>query len=199
MGVTCSMPPERRKHRVEIYALLHVSCESERQIRRFLTQQAGIKGRAVRSGLHLTVYYSRRMLPNTFDANRGVEITANATETRFMVMAPGGENPRNELVPKRKSVGIRLTRRNIAIPEIQNLRRSLYERETTEIIGSRKPTTAWTNCFGARHFQPHITLMYPGSGVDDDLSKLGELFRKEIKLVRFDRFEIVIRNHRDQD
>lgn len=191
------MSPKPKSHRFEIYALLHVSRESETQVRRFLIQRAGLNERAVRRGLHLTVYYARRMLPNVRNSAQSVGIEANSSETRFMVMAPGGENPREELVPNRKTVGIRLTRRNAAISAIQDLRRSLYERETKELIGSRKRTTAWTSCFGARHYQPHITLLYPKSGVEDDLSNLGKVFRDEILTIDFDRFEIVIRDRKD--
>jgi hypothetical protein len=107
-----------------------------------------------------------------------------------MVLAPGGENPRPELEPSRRSVGIRLTRRNRAIDHIQRLRASIYQFETSEIIGTRKPTSAWTNCFLARHYHPHVKLLWPGSGIDRDLTKLGEIFRSDLEWIEFDRFEV---------
>lgn len=52
------------------------------------------------------------------------------------------------------------------------------------------PTTAWRSCFGARHYQPHIKLIQPGSKIDRDLTLIGNAFRSSIEGIRFDRFEI---------
>jgi DNA-directed RNA polymerase subunit RPC12/RpoP len=107
-----------------------------------------------------------------------------------IAMPSGGENTRPELEPSRRSVGIRLTRRNRAINRIQRLRASIYQLETPAIVGKRKATSARTNCFGARHYQPHIKLLRPGSGIERDLIKLGEIFRSEMEWIEFDRFEV---------
>jgi hypothetical protein len=111
-----------------------------------------------------------------------------------MVLAPGGENPRPELNPARRSVGIRLTKRNSAIAQIQEMRRSIYELETPRVVGTRKRTTAWTNCFGARHYQPHITLLRPGSEIERDLRPLGESFRSAFNEISFGKYEIKVRS-----
>jgi hypothetical protein len=82
-----------------------------------------------------------------------------------MILAPGGENPRPELEPSQRSVGIRLAKRNHAIDKIQHLRARIYRLETPAVIGERKRTSAWTNCFEPRHYEPHIKLLRPGSGI----------------------------------
>lgn len=155
-----------------------------------LLDECGVPRHAIQHGLHLIVYYGRRPLPGLVSADRAVRMRADALETRFMVLAPGGENPRPELEPSRRSVGIRLTRRNLAIRHVQRLRENIFRLETPTVTGARKPTSAWTNCFGARHYQPHIKLLRPGSEIDRDLTKLGEIFRSEMEWIEFDRFEV---------
>lgn len=65
-----------------------------------------------------------------------------------------------------------------------------------EVLGSRRPSTHKANAFGARHFQPHVALLRPGSGIDRDLTKLGTVFRQKMQSLTFDRFciEIVFRD-----
>ena len=185
----------RSRHQTEVYALLKVSEEGEKQIADWLLNEIQVPQKSIYRRMHLTVYYSRRSLPHLQPTRETVNLCAETSETRFMVLAPGGENPRKELVPRNRSVGIRLTRRSSAISQIQELRKRVYSYETKQVTENRKPTTAWTNCFGARHFQPHIKLLFPGSGVPDDLSVLGKRFRFDIVTIKFDRFEIVIRKH----
>lgn len=172
----------------EIYAILWITKGCERQIATFLMDY-GIPRTSIQRSLHLTIYYARRLLPGLEIVNVPERISADIKETRFMVLAPGGENPRPNLEPSLKSVGIRLTRRNKAIDEIQRLRQSVYRFETTEVTGSRTPTSAWQNCFGARHYQPHIKLLKPGNELDRDLTKIGYAFRKEFKQIEFGRFQ----------
>jgi len=182
--------PERRSHNYEVYALLWVSQKYETLITNLLTGECGVPRAAVQRDLHLTIYHARRKLPGLVSSERRVTIVADALETRFMVLAPGGENPRPEHQPNQRSVAIRLTRRNAAIPAIQRLRASVYRFETPKVVGTRTPTSAWVNCFGARHYQPHIKLLRPGSGIDRDLTKLGEIFRSDMERIEFDRFEV---------
>jgi hypothetical protein len=184
------MASTRKTYSYEVNAILWVSRKRETLIRDLLERECNVPEAAIRRGLHLTIYHGRRFLPDLVPSSKAVHILADALETRFMVMAPGGENPRPYLEPGRRSVGIRLTRRNCAVPQIQKLRSSVYSFETESVVGDRKPTSAWTNCFGARHFQPHITLLRPGSGIHRDLTKLGEIFRSEMEWIEFNRFEI---------
>ena len=155
-----------------------------------LLHECEIPRRAIQPNLHLTVYHGRRPLPGLTPGGWDNHIVADSLETRSMVLAPGGENPRPELKPRRRSVGIRLTKRNQAIGQIQSLRASIFRLETQDIISGRKRTSAWKSCFGARHYQPHIKLLHPGSKIEGDLKKLGDVFRSGINQIEFDRFEV---------
>lgn len=177
-----------RRH--DAYGLLWVSSDSAAAIRDALSESCDIPRRAIATNLHLTVYHARRLLPGLFPRHEIVDITADVHETRFMVLAPGGENPQPDLEPSRRSVGIRLTKRNKATPEIQVLRSSLYGLETPRVVGSRKKTTAWTSCFGARRYQPHVKLLYPGRLVALDLTAIGSAFRSALSSIQFDRFQV---------
>ena len=179
-----------KTHLYEVNALLWVTRECENSIRNLLHHEFGVPEGAIQRGLHLTVYHGRRYLPGLVLGDQAVHLGADVLETRFMVLAPGGENPRPELEPNQRSVGIRLTKRNQAIEKIQQLRKRIYRLETPEVVGTRKRTTDWNNCCGARHYQPHITLLRPGSGIERDLTILGKLFRSKIKRINFDRFEV---------
>ena len=115
-----------------------------------------------------------------------------------MVLAPGGENPRPNLIPAHRSIGIRLTKRNNAVEEIINLRRNAYRFEPAfktghgsgkRIVGQ---TTDWRNAFGARHYQPHVKLIKPGTDIDRDLTILGDAFRKRVKNITFSKAEYKI-------
>ena len=183
-------------NKYEVNAILWVSGDCEEQISRFLLDELGVRKGAIQKWMHLTVYHGRRPLPGLMEGTSLVRVTADTDETRFMVLFPGGENPRTELVPGKRSVGIRLTRRNQAINEIQQLRKSVYRLETQQVVGKRHPTTSWRNCFGARHYQPHIKLLKPGNRVERDLTIIGRSFRDKIKLIEFDRFEIVSKTKR---
>ena len=183
-----------KTHHYEVYALLWVAQECENSIRNLLLHKFGIPAGAIQRGLHLTVYHGRRPLPGLVPGSQSVHFGADVRETRFMVLAPGGENPRPALEPSQRSVGIRLTKRNRAIDEIQRLRASIYRLETPEVVGTRKRTTSWTNCFGARRYQPHIKLLRPGSEIERDLTILGTAFRSEIERINFDRFEVKCRS-----
>ena len=180
----------RASHGYEVYAILWVSHKCADLIEDLLFHGCEVPRRAIQPNLHLTVYHGRRRLPGLAPNSRTVHIVADSLETRFMVLAPGGENPRPELEPSRRSIGIRLTRRNQAMGEIQSLRTNISRLETEEIIGTRKRTSAWTSCFGARHYQPHIKLLRPGSRIQRDLTKLGEVFRSGSSEIDFDRFEV---------
>jgi len=142
--------------------------------------------------MHLTVYHARRFMPGLEPANEIVNVVVPTAETRFMVLAPGGENPRPELDPAQRKVGIRIQRRNVARSAIQTLRDRVAIHETPNVLGGRRPSTSQRNAFGARNFQPHISLLYAGSGLPTSLNPIGELFRSRIDHLTFDRFSIEI-------
>ena len=187
-------PRARKPSYPEVYALLWLTRRCEANIVDFL-RLWGIPEGSIQRGMHLTVYYARRLLPglSQHEPSRRVSIDADVKETRFMVLAPGGENPRPQLQPAKRSVGVRLTKRNTAIERIQALRRELIALETSRVVGRRKPSTAWTSCFGSRHYQPHIKLLRPGSEIDRDLTSIGENFRKCFTTIEFGKYKIVTR------
>ena len=173
---------------IKIYYLLYLSFKSEEHIRKVLINDCNIPAEYIQRGMHLTLYHSRRHMPLLEMNTTYLSIESNTNETRFMVLAPGGENPRSDLIPAQRSIGIRLTRRNDAIKEIINLRRSAYRCEP-ELKRANGRTTDWRNAFGARHYQPHIKLINPGTAIDKDLKKIGDVFRKKIKKISFSKAE----------
>jgi hypothetical protein len=174
----------------EVWAQLFLADEDSEKIRRFFIDEAGIKPKFLLKRLHMTLYHARRPLrglPNSLDATN---IVVPASDTRFMVMAPGGENPRPNLNPAQRKVGIRVQWQSAAMPAIQALRQRLIDFESPAVLGNRPRSTARTSAFGARSFQAHVGLIRAGSGIDQDLSLLGAPFRAKVGDLRFDRFLI---------
>ena len=181
-----------------LYALLWLTRRSEARIADFLLAN-GIRAEAIQKGMHLTVYHARRPLPGVRLGRRPVAISADVAETRFMVMAPGGENPRDDLDPTRQSVGLRLTRRNAAIADILALREEISQHETPEILGSRKRSNARNNAFGARNYQPHVKIVGSRAGMPYDLTAIGNAFRASLRTLQFQSFEVRFRPARPRE
>lgn len=192
--MTTTVNKRRQSHNFEINAILWVSKDSEEQLQSFFVDSLGIKKNRLQSDLHLTVYHGRRVLPTLTEQDETVTVVLPTVETRFMVLAPGGENPRDGLDPNSLPVGIRLTKRNPAVPAIQDLRHQIYSKENKRALGQRPRTTAWRNAFGARHYQPHIQLLKPWHKVGVQLKEVGALFRSKIDLIEFDRFQVEARH-----
>jgi 2'-5' RNA ligase len=112
-----------------------------------------------------------------------------------MVMAPGGENPRPELSPAMRKVGIRVHNKSNFRKTIDELRNELIEFETKEVLGNRIQSSRSRNAFGSKFFQPHITLLKAGSGIQDDLTEVGNLFRDCVNEITFDKFVIIKKNN----
>ena len=183
-----------RTHLYEVNAILWVSAYSEAQIRKFLSEVCGVKKKRLQSGLHLTVYHSRRPIPGLREGDQPLQIIADTLETRFMPLAPGGENPREDIDPQAHPLGIRLTKRNKAIKEIQMLREQISRLETKIVRGTRNPTTAWKNSFGSRIYDPHIALLRPWYKINATITEIGALFREEIQQIEFDLFQVQARH-----
>lgn len=153
---------------------------------------AGLKKRCVVRRMHLTVYHSRRPLPGVVDVSEPVSVVLAAAGTRFMVLAPGGENPRTELEPGKLRVGIRVQKQNATLSAILQFRDRMLRFETPRVLGSRAPSTRNNNAFGARNYQPYVALLRPGSKIDRDLTSIGSRFREALVDLTFDRFAIEV-------
>ena len=89
-----------------IYALLWIDKDSEKEISDVLKKKCGISEEYIQRGMHLTIYHGKRKLPGIKPSTTYEIIKSNVNETRFMVFAPGGENPKTDIDPNKKSVGI---------------------------------------------------------------------------------------------
>ncbi len=176
----------------EIWAQLHLSSQDCIRLRKFLIEDIGVKKKYILRKMHITVYYARRPLIGLKPSTRSTKIIIPASETRFMVMTPGGENPRQEIKASDNLVGIRIHRKCSSREEILKLRNQILMYETKLVLGTRKPSTKIRNAFGSRWFQPHMAMLRSGSNVQEDLTKLGIPFRKKIGDLLYDKFEIKI-------
>lgn len=174
------------------YVAIYLCRRHEKAVRQFFIDH-GILQNAIRRELHVTVYQADCAFPGLASCDEGIQVEANVDETRFMVMAAGGEVRQPHIDPHEKKVGIRFTRRNQATQVIDDTRLRFTKLETPEILGGRKQTTARRSAFGAPNYQPHMTLLNPGSNVGSDLTVLGQAFRSQFEHLVFDRLEIRLR------
>lgn len=182
----------QKRPNTEVWAQLILSVPDRDRISDFFIREFGISRSKIVQRMHLTVYYSRRPMWGVEPIDEEAAMICPANETRFMVMAPGGENPRPNLDPALRKVGIRIHRQSCAIPAILGYRERLLAYETKWVHGARPPSNHRRNAFGARNFQPHVALLRAGSGIQRDLNPIGERFRNEIGDLRFDRFQVEI-------
>ena len=139
-------------------------------------------------------------MPGVLSVAGPAALVLPAADTRFMVLAPGGENPRLDLDPAQRQVGIRVHRRSTAMSGILGLRKRLLRHETQRVLGYRTPSTDRSSAFGARYFQPHMAMLRAGSGIARDLRLLGVVFREKLGNLRFDRFVVeVVRRAADDE
>jgi hypothetical protein len=185
-------------HTTEVWAQLFLCDADCARIRDFFVSEFGVKPRCLVRNMHITVYHARRPMPGVTSVSESARVVLAASETRFMVMAPGGENPRAELDPGKRKAGIRVHRQSAALPTILEFRERLLQRETEWVLGNRSPSTHKTNAFGARHFQPHMAVLRAGTGIDRDLKLIGVPFRESLGDLMFDRFVIDVVRRTDE-
>ena len=171
---------------------LSLSAASESAVRDFFIHDCKIQPRFIHKKLHVTLYHAPLQLRNLTKIEETVDIVVDILETRFMVMAAGGENPRPNIDPGRCTVGLRVTRRNVAFESILSLRRRIYPFENDTKLRDHRPTGDRRNAFGAKQFQPHLSLIRPGSGIGRDLTPYGIAFRSKLVDLRFDEFSVAI-------
>jgi hypothetical protein len=173
-----------------VWAKLLLSGTDCDRVRSLLVTECGVAPRLVIKRMHITVYHARRPLPGIAPLSEPARVVLPAADTRFMVMYPGGENPRPTIDPAAHSVGIRVLRRSVALSDILVYRRRLVRHETRRILRNRAPSSDKTSAFGARAFQPHMTILKPGGACTRDLKTLAEPFRAALGSLVFDEFEI---------
>lgn len=176
----------------EVWAQLVLREADALRIQDFFLNQIGIKRRCILRGMHITVYHCRRPMPNLEATCEPASVIIPAQDMRFMVMAPGGENPHPSLEPAMRKIGVRVHKSSKATSQIREYRNRLIIHETPKVLGSRARSTNFKNAFGARHFQPHMSVLYAGNGVDRDLTIIGDKFRDSIGDLVFDEFVIDI-------
>jgi hypothetical protein len=181
-----------RRHSTEVWAQLLLCDENRARIHEFFVSEFGVKARCIVRRMHMTVYHARRPMPGVLATSEPAGVVVPAAETRFMVMAPGGENPRPGLDPARRKVGIRVHKQSVALPSILAFRERLSRHETWRVLGRRAPSTHRSSAFGARHFQPHMAVLRAGSGVGRDLKRIGVRFRQMLGILRFDTFVVEV-------
>ena len=110
---------------------------------------------------------------------------------RFMTLAPGGENPRSDIDARRSNIGLRIQRKSGAYSDILSLRARFYTPEARILAPERTRSAERRNAFGARHHQPHITVLRARSGIDANLSTAGARLRATLPPLEFD--QLVVR------
>lgn len=176
----------------EVWAQLLLSANDSARVQDFFLKVIGVQRRCLVRAMHITVYYSRRPMPGLEPVSEPASLIIPAQDMRFMVMAPGGENSRPELDPASRKIGVRVHKPSTATPHIRAYRDRLLKHETEAVLGKRAASTHATNAFGARHFQPHMSVLRAGSGVDRDLRTIGDQFRESLGSLTFDTFCIDI-------
>lgn len=80
----------------EVWAQLFL-CDSDADlIKAFLIKQYNVKPNKLIPRMHITIYHARRPMWRLAPADESARVVILTNSTRFMVLAPGGENPRPE-------------------------------------------------------------------------------------------------------
>jgi hypothetical protein len=177
-----------------VWAQFLLRKSDEREIANFLNGEFGIRHDCIVRDMHITVYHAKAELPGLREVMEPVDLRVPAVETRFMVMVPGGENPLPGMLPANQKIGIRVHRQSAAMPEILRFRERLLKYETREATGCSRRSTTKQNAFGAKMFQPHMTLMLPGNGLSANLTIMGAAFRARFREFVFQRFMVEIKS-----
>lgn len=175
------------KHKHRVFGILYMSAESSRELRRVLVSRLGVPDHTVMPNFHLTVYECRRKLEGLEPFAKHVRIELQAKDLRFMVVAPGGENPRPDLNPATRPLALRVRRESAAYTEIQKHRSQFLDFETPKVLAGRPPSGPRRSAFGSHHYQPHITLCSRGHGLTGDLRPYGEVLRSSLRSITFNR------------
>lgn len=81
----------------EVWAQLWLCGEDCARIKDLLASAGIVRRSSILNRLHITVYHARRPMSGLMATEEQIALWVPTAETRFMVLAPGGENPRPEL------------------------------------------------------------------------------------------------------
>lgn len=174
----------------EVWGQLLLSEHDRIRVQDFFHNEIGINTKFIVKNMHISVYYARRKIPNLEEICEEVSIDIPAQDFRFMVMVPGGENAREDIEPAQHKIGLRIHKASHVNTHIQEYRNRLIQLETKRVLGDRKPSTKSFSAFGSRHFQPHMTVLRSGNGIDRDLKIIGDKFRETMGVLNFNKFVI---------
>ena len=167
-----------------------LSKNSEEEVQNFFRKQFYIDHKFLSQNMHITVYHSRRPMFNLEELTINCNHNTDTKDTRFMVLAPGGENPKPDLIPGERKVGIRFKKGTELRNQINIYREEIIKYEDKYVLGNRKQSNTKRNAFGSRYFQPHMTILQSGSGIITDLTIVGEEFRELIHELNFNKYII---------
>lgn len=179
-----------KKHEYEIWCQLILSKSCEKEVHDFFIRQFYIDPRYLVRNMHITLYHSRRPMFNLEEFKVNCNHVIDTMDTRFMVLAPGGENPHPDLIPAYRKVGVRIKKGTDLRIQIDTYREEVLRLEDKFALGGRKPSNKNRNAFGSRYFQPHLTILKSGSGIKTDLTEVGEEFRDFIHELNFTEYII---------
>jgi len=178
------------KSQYEIWAQFCVTKRCTDEIHSFFRNEYNVAPELLVPNLHLTIYHARRPMPDLLELEQSCNLSIDTLDTRFMVLTPGGENPRSDIDPSKHKIGIRIKNSSSFKDIINQYRNLLFEHETSYVLGERRPSTKRRSAFGARYFQPHIAIIKPRNGIVTDLFEIGKNFRDCIQEIKFNKFII---------
>ena len=117
---------------------MSLTAESELSIRKFFNKEYYIDNTRIARNMHLTLYHSRRPMLSLTEYSKQVNYSIDTLDTRFMVMAPGGENPRPNISASKNKVGIRIKRSCEFRSIIDKYREAIIKHEDQKALGARK-------------------------------------------------------------
>jgi len=175
-----------------IWAQLFLCQEDSVRVRHFFVREIGIDPFFITRRMHITVYHAVGPIPGVVPLSERAQVALPVSDTRFMVMVPGGETARPGIDPGTRKIGIRVQKRSAAMSAIMEFRKRLVQHESEHVLGGLRSSTRNRSAFGAPNFQPHMTVLKPGSGISSDLTPIGARFRETLGILTFDRFAVEI-------
>ena len=175
-----------------IWAQLFLSREDSLRVRNFFDREIGIDPFFIAQRMHITVYHALGPIPGVVPLSENARVALSVSDTRFMVMVPGGETARPGIDPATRKIGIRIQKRSATMAAIMEFRNRLIRHESEDVLDGLRSSTRNRSAFGAPNFQPHMTVLRSGSGIPSDLTPIGARFRETMGILTFDRFAVEV-------